>query len=233
MTIRRLVVRKVSAGVLALTLSAAGCGESPTRPTPLPSSPAPAAPTVPAGLTLQVVAPSSGPTSGSDFVRVYGLGIQDGAIVAFDGADAVVTRKTSIYIEARTRAHAAGAVDVTVMNPDGETKTMTGSYTFGVFSITAAPTAVSPGGRVTVSWQTPPGRGCQGGGDWIAIYRVGDPDETGAANGHSDLWYDHVCGVPSGSWAVDVPTAPGLYEFRFMAGAGSVARSETLTVTSE
>jgi hypothetical protein len=230
MTLHRFIPRVVFAGMLGLVFIAAACGESPTRPTPPPPSPAPAAPTPPAGLTLHMVMPSSGPTSGRDFVRVYGLNIQDGASVAFDGVDGAVTRKTAAYIEARTSAHAAGPVDVTVMNPDGETRTLTASYTFGVFSIGAAPTVVSPGGKVTVSWQTPSGRGCQGGGDWIAIYRVGEPDENGAANGHSDLWYEHVCGLPSGSFAATAPTEPGVYEFRFMAGAGSVARSESVRV---
>jgi hypothetical protein len=229
MTTHRFVTPLLFTGVLGLAAAGAGCGESPTHPTPPPPSPPPVAPAA-SSFTLEAVSPSAGPTSGSDFVRVYGRGIQDGAIVAVDGVDAPVTRKTSTYIEARTSAHAAGAVDVTVMNPDGETKTLTGSYTFGVFSISAAPTAVSVGGKVTVSWQTPPGRGCQGGGDWIAIYRVGDPDETGAANGHSDLWYEHVCGAPTGSVAATAPTEPGIYEFRFMAGAASVARSETVTV---
>ena len=227
----RPVTALIFAGALALAAFGAGCGESPTQPTPPPPSPtASAVPPPPTTLTLQSVTPSSGPTSGSDFVRVYGLNIQDGATVAFDGVAAPVTRKTATYIEARTAAHGAGAVDVTVMNPDGETKTLTGSYTFGVFSISATPTAVSSGGTLTVSWQTPPGRGCQGGGDWIAIYRVGDPDETGAANGHSDLWYEHVCGAATGSFMLNAPTEPGAYEFRFLAGAGAVARSETVTV---
>jgi hypothetical protein len=223
-----------SLALLSLCLAAfAACSESPTQPTPAPPSATPVVPPVPSSLTLNMVTPSSGPTSGSDFVRVYGLNIQDGASVAFDGIDAVVTRKTATYIEARTAAHGAGAVDVTVTNPNGETKTLTASYTFGVFSISAAPSAVSPGGKLTVSWQTPPGRGCQGGGDWIAIYRVGDPDVTGAANGHSDLWYEHVCGAPTGAFTLKAPDEPGAYEFRFLAGAGSVARSETVTVTSE
>jgi hypothetical protein len=229
MTTHRVVTPIVFAAVIGLAVIGAGCGESPTQPTPPPPSAAPVAPAAPS-FTLEVVTPSSGPTSGSDFVRVYGHGIQDGATVTIAGAAAPVTRKTATYIEARTSAHAEGAVDVTVMNPDGESRTLAGSYTFGVFSISATPTEVSPGGKLTVSWQTPPGRGCQGGGDWIAIYRVGDPDETGAANGHSDLWYEHVCGAPSGSWTIDVTVEPGLYEFRFMAGAGSVARSETVTV---
>lgn len=229
MTTHRLVARIALTGLLGFAGLAAACGETPTTPTPPPSI-APGVQPVPTSLTLQSVTPSSGPISGADFVRVYGLNIQDGAIVAFDGVDAPVTRKTSAYIEARTSAHAAGAVDVTVMNPDGETRTLARSYTFGVFSISATPTAVAPGGKVTVSWQTPPGRGCQGGGDWLAIYRVGDPDETGAANGHSDLWYEHVCGAPSGSFTLNAPAEPGLYEFRFLAGAGSVARSEAVTV---
>ena len=74
MTIRRLVVRKISAGVLALALSAAGCGESPTRPTPPPSSPAPAAPIVPAGLTLSSSARIAGNTI-SDNVR-HGINVE-------------------------------------------------------------------------------------------------------------------------------------------------------------
>ena len=204
MTTHRLVARIALTAVLGFTGLAAACGETPTTPTPPPSI-APGVQPVPTSLTLHSVTPGSGPSSGADFVRVYGLNIQDGAIVAFDGVDAPVTRKTSAYIEARTSAHAAGAVDVTVMNPDGETRTLARSYTFGIFSISATPTAVSPGGKVTVSWATPPGRGCQGGGDWIAIYRVGDPDETGAANGHSDLWYEHVCGAPSGSFTLNAP----------------------------
>lgn len=232
MTTQHPVAQMVLAGVVGLAGFALACGETPAAPTPPPSV-APGVQTVPTSLTLQDLIPSSGPTSGGDFVRVYGLNIHEGAIVAFDGVDALVTRKTSTYIEARTAAHAVGAVDVTVMNPDGESKTLTGGYTYGVFSISATPTVVAPGGTLKVSWETPSGRGCQGGGDWIAIYRVGDPDQTGAANGHSDLWHEHVCGAPSGSFTLDAPSEPGVYEFRFMAGASSVARSESVTVTSE
>ena len=63
-----------------------------------------------------------------------------------------------------------------------------------------------------MSWVAPKGRGCNGGGDWIAIYRVGDPDVTGAANGHSDLWYEHLCGAVTGTFTLSAPTAPGQYQ---------------------
>ena len=81
-----------------------------------------------------------------------------------------------------------------------------------------------------MSWVAPSGQGCNGGGDWIAIYRVGDPDITGAANGHSDFWYTHVCGATSGTSQVDAPTEPGQYEFRYMIGDIAVARSGPVTI---
>ena len=137
---------------------------------------------------------------------------------------------TSVTIDARTGAHATGTVDVMVSNPDGQTAMLSAAYTFAVFSVTGGPTLVAPGGELAVSWVAPSGRGCNGGGDWIAIYRVGDPDDTGAENGHSNLWYDHVCGATSGTWKLKAPAVPGAYEFRFLVGDFSVARSNAITV---
>ena len=83
-----------------------------------------------------------------------------------------------------------------------------------------------------MSWVGPGGRGCVGGGDWVALYKVGDPDDTGAANGHSDLWYDHLCGATSGTRTLSAPPQPGQYEFRYLiGGTGSVARSNPVTVS--
>jgi IPT/TIG domain len=150
-------------------------------------------------LTVRAVEPSSGPTVGADVIRVFGQGFQAGATVTLDGIAAQVTNVNFATIVARTPAHAAATVDVVVVNPDGQATTLSASYTFGVFSVTASPSIAAPGDQLTVSWEAPSGRDCRGGGDWIAIYRVGDPDQTGAANGHSDLWYDHLCGATSGS----------------------------------
>ena len=232
---RDLIARIAAAGMIGFAALAVGCGDSPSSPTPVPAPVTPA-PAAPAGLTLRSMAPSAGPTVGSDFVRVFGQGFQDGATVTIDGVSVPVTRTNGTsapngtFIEFRTLAHAEGTVDVVVTNPDGQSKTLAQSYTFAVFSVEASPGAVAPRGALTVSWHAPSGRGCSGGGDWIAIYRIGDSDETGAANGHSDLWYDHVCGATSGSWTVNAPSEPGAYEFRFMAGAGSVARSKPVRV---
>jgi hypothetical protein len=62
------------------------------------------------------------------------------------------------------------------------------------------------------------------------LYRVGDPDQTNAANGHSDVWFDHVCGATSGTWTLNAPPQPGEYEFRFMVGEFSVVRSKPIIV---
>ena len=216
--------------LFALAALSVGCGGSPSSPTPPPSAAAQPAPAAPAGLTLRLVSPSAGPTIGGDSIRIFGGGFQAGVTVTIDDAAVAVIRMAAAFIEVRTLAHAAGTVDLVVTNPGGESRMLAASYSFATFSVAADPAAVEPGGRVTVSWTAPSGRTCEGGGDWIAIYKVGDPDDTGAANGHSDLWYEHLCGAPSGSWTLSAPAEPGEYEFRYLAGAGSVARSNPVTV---
>ena len=99
-------------------------------------------------------------------------------------------------------------------------------------SLTASPSLVTSGGQLTMSWVAPSGRGCNGGGDWVALFRVGDPDITGAANGHSDLWFVHLCGATSGTSTLSAPPQPGQYEFRYMVGSTAVARSSPVTVSA-
>ena len=182
----------------------------------------------------QVRLSDTGPAIGGDSIRLSGEGFQSGATVLFDGVVATVTGVTNTTIQTRTPAHAEGPMDVVVMNPDGRAETLKAAYTFvptSAFSVSGSPDLVAPSGELAVSWVAPSGRSCIGGGDWIAIYRVGDPDETGAANGHSDLWHDHVCGATSGTWKLKAPAEPGEYEFRFLiADIYSVARSNRLTV---
>ena len=224
------VARVVVIGLLGVAGMSLGCNDSSSSPmlTPTPS-PAPA-PVIPAGFSVRSLSPTSGPTIGGDYIRVSGNGFRSSATITIDGVAVPVTRVTENIIDARTVAHATGAVDVLVTNGDGQSMTLTAGYTFGVFSVTGGPGLVAPGDELTVSWMTPAGRGCSGGGDWIALYRIGDPDNTGASNGHSDIWFDHVCGVVSGTWKLKAPAQSGTYEFRFMVGDFSVARSDTITV---
>ena len=150
--------------------------------------------------------------------------------MTFDGLAATNIRLTSTTITVTIPVHSPGAVDVVVTNRDGEKLTLTGAFTYEFFSLTASRRRCH---RRTnnVTWLAPSGRGCIGGGDWIAIYKVGDPDKTGAANGHSDLWYDHVCGAVEGRFMLTAPNKPADYEFRYMVGDTAVARSNPVTVS--
>src|SRR5260221_8402986 len=82
-------------------------------------------------------------------------------------------------------------------------------------SLTASPSQVTSGGQLTLSWVAPAGRGCSGGGDWVAIYRVGAPDITGAANGHSDLWKVNLCGPTPGKSTLSAPARRGQTYFGY------------------
>jgi hypothetical protein len=138
------------------------------------------------------------------------------------------TQVTALVL--RTPPHAIGPVDLVVKNPDGQTATLEAGYAYAVFSVTASPNVVAPEGDVTVSFSAPRGRACDDGGDWIAIYPVGAPDKTGAANGHSDLWYKHVCGATSGTLTAKAPSQAGQYELRYMGDDFSAARSNPVEV---
>jgi IPT/TIG domain-containing protein len=222
--------RFVAISLLCLAGMSLGCSDA-TSPI-MPTTPTAPTASTPVGPTLLSVSPSSGPTIGGDYIRVSGSGFQSGVSVTLDGVATRVTRVTATFIDARTLAHAAGTVDIVVTNPDGQAGGLKAAYSFDVFSVTGGPNLVAPGAELTVSWVAPSGRGCNGGGDWIAIYRVGTTDEISATNGHSDIWYDHVCGATSGTWKLKAPDQPGQYEFRFMVGDFSVARSNPITVRS-
>jgi hypothetical protein len=86
-----------------------------------PVSPAP---------TVGAVSPSSGPTAGGTAVTVRGANFVAGATVTIGGTAATVASVTATTITATTPAHAAGAANVVVRNPDGQTGTLTGGFTF-------------------------------------------------------------------------------------------------------
>ncbi len=88
------------------------------------------------------VTPDSGSPVGGTVVRVQGNDFQPGAAVTFDGISAPVTdRQGTTGITVTTPVHAPGSVDVTVINPDGQTATAP-----SVFTYRAGPTisAVTP-----------------------------------------------------------------------------------------
>jgi len=98
--------------------------------------------------------PRSGSTSGGSVVAISGSNFQIGATVKFGGVPAVsVTVNSSTSISAMSPAHAAGAVTLTVSNPDGQTTTA-GTFTYtvpGPAVATVAPSSGSNAGGTSIT----------------------------------------------------------------------------------
>jgi hypothetical protein len=81
--------------------------------------------------TLISVTPSSGLIAGGTVVDLAGQNFQDGATVTFGGVAATgVTFVSRSHITATTPAHAAGAVNVVVTNPDAQLSTLANGFTY-------------------------------------------------------------------------------------------------------
>ncbi|MBI5066834.1 MAG: IPT/TIG domain-containing protein [Deltaproteobacteria bacterium] len=95
---------------------------------------------------LSGIAPASGPSAGGTVVSLSGSGFQAGATVIVGGSSAPVTSITSTALTAVAPAHAAGAVDVAVQNPDGQSATLAGAFQY---LAPPAIAAVTPGSGPT------------------------------------------------------------------------------------
>ena len=81
--------------------------------------------------TVSSVTPNSGPSSGGTPVTIGGTNFAAGASVTFGGSPATnVVVVSSSKITANTPAHAVGAVDVTVTNPNGQNGTLPSGFTY-------------------------------------------------------------------------------------------------------
>jgi hypothetical protein len=82
-------------------------------------------------LEIESVVPDTGPAAGGTTVILRGSGFKTGAIAKFGVTPATQTLvQNSTLIIAVTPPHAAGAVDVTVENPDTSSVTKPGAYTY-------------------------------------------------------------------------------------------------------
>ncbi|HEX9982141.1 MAG TPA: IPT/TIG domain-containing protein [Thermoanaerobaculia bacterium] len=116
-----------STGTLTINVTVttgAGCsanGNASVTVTSVPVSP----------VTVTSVTPSTGSSLGGTNVTIAGTGFLAGATVTFGGTAATnVVVVSSTQITARTPAHAAGAVDVTVTNTNATTGTRTNGFTY-------------------------------------------------------------------------------------------------------
>jgi uncharacterized delta-60 repeat protein len=81
--------------------------------------------------TLTSVSPNSGSADGGTTVSIAGTGFQSGMSVSFGGAAAAsATLNSSTSITATTPVGSVGAQNVVVTNPDGQTGTLVGGFTY-------------------------------------------------------------------------------------------------------
>lgn len=81
--------------------------------------------------TVASISPTSGSTVGGTSVTINGTNFQSGATASFGGVAATnINVTSSTIITAVTPAHAAGTVNVTVTNPDGQSGTLPSAFTY-------------------------------------------------------------------------------------------------------
>jgi PKD repeat protein len=84
-----------------------------------------------AGLAVTSDTPAVGTAAGGMTVSLQGTGFQAGATVKFGDVTAASVNVTNDHsLNAVTPPHAAGCVDVTVINPDAASATLTAGYTY-------------------------------------------------------------------------------------------------------
>ena len=119
MSLRLTSARAAVASLLLSTAFLAACGGSSSAPA---AGPAP---------TATSVAPTSGTTAGGTAAVLTGTNFVTGATVTVGGTAATgVTVASATSIDFTTPAHAAGAVDVVVTNPDAQSATLAGGFTY-------------------------------------------------------------------------------------------------------
>jgi hypothetical protein len=91
---------------------------------------------------LSSLSAAQGPASGGTTLTLTGTGFVAGATVLFGGSSGIVASLAPTSISATTPAHAAGLVEVSVSNPDGQVSTLASSFTFDQ-PVGAAPTVAS------------------------------------------------------------------------------------------
>ena len=106
--------------------------------------------------TVTSVSPASGSTLGGTAVTISGSGFVSGASATFGGAAlAAATVVNATTITGTTGAHAAGAVDVVVTNPDAQTGTCAGCFTYAdTAPVISGVSATSTKTSAKITWTT-------------------------------------------------------------------------------
>ena len=105
---------------------------------------------------IAAVAPTSGPTAGGTSGSVLGQDFQEGAAVYFGAVKASeVNFVNASQLDIQTPAHDPGAVDITVLNPDGQTHALKEAFVFvpppSVLEVSPVSGTPNGGAEVTIT----------------------------------------------------------------------------------
>jgi hypothetical protein len=104
---------------------------------------------------ITAVSPVAGALAGSTSVTITGTDFVSGATVDFGGSPCTVTSTAATQIVCTTTSHVAGAVDVTITNPDNQFVTSSGAYTYQpaptVTGASPAGISISGGNTLTIT----------------------------------------------------------------------------------
>lgn len=79
---------------------------------------------------IDSISPTSGPAAGATPLTINGSNFQSGVKVSLGGVSIPATSITPTSIAVTTPAHGPGKADVTVTNPDDQTATLSGGFTY-------------------------------------------------------------------------------------------------------
>ncbi len=153
----------------------------------------------PAGPSVSSIIPATGPTAGGTAVTINGSGFVSGATAAFIDLTGSASLTSVVFVNsgqltAVTPAHAAGAMDVVVFNPDNSTGTLRNGYAYSTGGTTPPPPAVSA--ATTFNAITP----CRVLDTRNAPGLLGGPSI--AAGGLRSFVATGTCNVPAGAVAI-------------------------------
>ncbi len=175
-----------------------------------------------ASFTLSLSATPAGIQAGEASELVWST--TAGAVGCAAGWDAASPARP---VTGREGVRPSGTTTYALTCRDGAGLTVTQSVRVTVgaasYAVTATPSRVSPGGRITVTWVTPAGQATPL--DWIGLYVVGRRNSL----------YDaaqRTGGTEAGTLTFTAPATLGSYEFRFLPNGGyiDVARSGVVQV---
>ena len=156
-------------------------------------------------------------------ITIIGAGFLPGARVLFDGVEIAVLSTRASEIVVALPARISGIVDVSVINPDGRTATLSRGFSYGTITLSTNTTSVSPGGPLEILWDGPRWFCECGVYDRIGLFRIGDPNDRA-------VWETPI-GITNWSQTLAAPAVPGQYEFRyFVSDSPDIFRSPVIVV---